>query len=130
MPWIITVVPWLYSYQKWEKMYLSFPPIQLITSQMLLIKNLVKFQPKLKVLIIYLQWKSIPMQELLNYLKNILTTTDVSFFFYSHNRKVLINARCKVSGNEAMRLSKNIMQEIVGGFPGIDEAMSYAEIMK
>lgn len=29
-----------------------------------------------------------------------------------------------------MRLSRSIMQEIVGAFPGIDEAMSYAEVMK
>ncbi|XP_043588182.1 ATPase ASNA1 homolog isoform X1 [Bombus pyrosoma] len=35
-----------------------------------------------------------------------------------------------VSGGEAMRLSRSIMQEIVGAFPGIDEAMSYAEVMK
>ncbi|XP_066586625.1 ATPase ASNA1 homolog [Prorops nasuta] len=35
-----------------------------------------------------------------------------------------------VSEGEAMRLSRNLMQEIAGAFPGIDEAMSYAEVMK
>lgn len=35
-----------------------------------------------------------------------------------------------VIGGEAMRLSRSVMQEIVGAFPGIDEAMSYAEVMK
>ncbi|KAK0085290.1 hypothetical protein PV325_005475 [Microctonus aethiopoides] len=34
------------------------------------------------------------------------------------------------NGGEAMRLSRSVMQEIVGAFPGIDEAMSYAEVMK
>jgi arsenite-transporting ATPase len=32
--------------------------------------------------------------------------------------------------NDAMRLSRGVMSEIVGAFPGIDEAMSYAEVMK
>ena len=32
--------------------------------------------------------------------------------------------------NETMRLSKNVMTEIVAAFPGIDEATSYAEVMK
>lgn len=31
---------------------------------------------------------------------------------------------------EAMRMSKGIIQEIVGAFPGVDEAVSYAEVMK
>ncbi|KYQ46245.1 ATPase ASNA1 like protein [Trachymyrmex zeteki] len=34
------------------------------------------------------------------------------------------------TGGEAMKLSKNVMHEIVSAFPGIDEAMSYAEVMK
>ena len=32
--------------------------------------------------------------------------------------------------SEAMRAGKSVMQELLSAFPGIDEAMSYTEVMK
>jgi len=34
------------------------------------------------------------------------------------------------SDNEDMKMSNSVLREILGAFPGIDEAMSYAEVMK
>lgn len=53
--------------------------------------------------------------------------------YYSYIVSIILNTldiSCAVSGGEAMKLSKNVMHEIVSAFPGIDEAMSYAEVMK
>jgi len=55
---------------------------------------------------------------------NIICSCFKEIFYYIRDITYI------VSGGEAMRLSKNVMQEIVGAFPGIDEAMSYAEVMK
>jgi arsenite-transporting ATPase len=32
--------------------------------------------------------------------------------------------------SDTMRLGKSIVQDIIGAFPGIDESMSYAQVMK
>lgn len=34
------------------------------------------------------------------------------------------------SESDPMRMSRSLMQELLGAFPGIDEAVSYAEVMK
>ena len=34
------------------------------------------------------------------------------------------------SDSDPMRMSRSMIQELLGAFPGIDEAVSYAEFMK
>lgn len=34
------------------------------------------------------------------------------------------------SDSDPMRMSRSMIQELLGAFPGIDEAVSYAEVMK
>lgn len=35
-----------------------------------------------------------------------------------------------IEESDTMRLGKSIIQDIIGAFPGIDESMSYAQVMK
>lgn len=57
---------------------------------------------------------------------NVLSTQEVDPDVLSENENLF------ESGDESdtMRLGKSIIQDIIGALPGIDESMSYAQVMK
>lgn len=57
---------------------------------------------------------------------NVLPTQEVDPDVQSENENFLGGE----DESDTMRLGKSIIQDIIGAFPGIDESMSYAQVMK
>lgn len=57
---------------------------------------------------------------------NVLSTQEVDPDVQSENENLLGSE----DESDTMRLGKSIIQDIIGAFPGIDESMSYAQVMK
>ena len=95
-----------------------------------------RFRPRWTALTIFLQWRLIPTLALLNCLRNIspalgkMMPGGTARVWYRYDLSEVFFDWHLVELGWGSGVMCNFTQELLGAFPGIDEAMSYAEVMK